>query len=73
MWNLLPFLPTPAHFLRQKSPPMLHSHLQLYVPLTRRTKAKPGSLPKRNALSEIGERGIAGIALRLYGVNPAAV
>lgn len=52
---------------------MLHSHLQLYVPLTRRTNAKPGSLPKRNALSEIGDHGIVGIALRLYGVNLAAV
>jgi hypothetical protein len=51
---------------------MLHSHLQLHVPLTR-ANAKPGNLPKSNALSEIGERGIASIALGLYGINPAAL
>jgi len=84
LWNLLtklcPFLsPLPPLssskelYCLIQSPPMLHSHLQLHVPLTRRTNAKPGNLPKGNALSEIGERGIASIALRLYGVNPAAV
>jgi hypothetical protein len=36
--------------------PMLHTHLHLYVAHTRRDKsAKPGNLPKSNALSEIGE------------------
>jgi hypothetical protein len=36
-------------------PPVLHTHVHTYCSYQKDKRAKPGSLPRSNALSEIGE------------------